>query len=566
MKNSVKAVWPITIFILFFYSTTSHALQESWAQKTLQHMTLRQKIGQLFVVDVGTEDTLATLNRKKNKISIRKLIASYHVGGIIFLEKRSLHQQVLDTNNYQKLSKYPLLVVEDLEWGLGMRITDGISFPRNMTLGAIQQEKLIYQVGKEIGRQCYESGVSINLAPVGDVNNNHENPVINNRSFGENPQKVAQYSTLFMRGLQDAGIIACGKHFPGHGDTHLDSHHTIPFITRPKNLFYELELFPFRQLIDAGVGAILSAHLKVPVLDPKNIVTFSYPIITKLLKEELKFKGLVITDALNMGALKQYRPGIVELKAFMAGHDILLCSQNVPYAITLIEKAVRQKKISLQDLNMRVLKILQTKEYLELNKKRFVTTAHLEQRVSTPEALALKKQLYQEAITVVQNKGHLIPLVRSRSSLPIIQIGGTKDSSFMTTLQEKFSCVTQHIDADQSLAEINKTVQKVKTESPVIVAIFGMNKFANKKFGITESTLKLLKRLKVRRKKIILVLFGSPYSLKFFDNEEVIIVAYEEDPDAQEAAAQVIMGEISARGKLPVTASKKFYYNLGLTL
>ena len=373
-----------------------------------------------------------------------------------------------------------------------------------------------------------------------------------------------------MQGLQDAGTLACAKHFPGHGDTHLDSHQTVPIIEHNKHRLFQLELYPFSQLINAGVAAVMGAHIKVPAFDKKNISTLSYPITTQLLKNRLHFGGLVITDALNMGALNNYAPGIAELHALRAGNDILLCSRDIPRAIALIEKAVLEKKISVHDINEHVLKILQTKEYLGLNKQRHTPITNQE-LVNTNQGYALKKRLYQEAVTLVQNNNQLVPLHSSHRLLPVIQVGqavaGTAaEDSFIKKLEHSFSCTVHYVDPAVSPTKINTLVQSSKHSPTVVVALFGMNKLASKNFGITKETLLLLKKLQQHHKKIILVIFGSPYSLKLFNDEDTIIMAYEDDPDAQEAAADIIVGTLQPHGKLPVTASEKFYYGLGLTV
>lgn len=550
--------------------------QGTWASSVLDTMTLREKIAQMFFVAVshvaeGNEILASQLVQfpHMHRAYVEELIKTHQVGGIIFLRKSSLNEQMVITQHYQQLSKHPLLVVEDLEWGLQMRINDTIKFPYNMTLGAIRDESLVYELGKEIGRQCKVIGVQMNLAPVVDVNSNGKNPVIGYRSFGEEKEIVARLGTLMIQGFHDAGILACAKHFPGHGDTDVDSHLVIPVIRHDRERLNDLELYPFKRIIAAGVDAIMNAHLMVPALDEKNISTVSYRIIQKLLKEKLGFDGLVITDALNMGAVKDLEVGELELKAFMAGNDILLCPMDVPKAIDCIERAVQEGVITEQDINERVLKILRAKEFMNLHENRTVSIEGAQAAVRTDYAFALKKKLYQEAITLVQNNHGILPL-KNYTGLRVIQICANNQSghSFVETLlslqSSSASCVVDYVPVNATKTQVDECIRNLADVETVLVSVFDMQRLASKNFGISEGTLLLLAALKQHNKKIILVVFGSPYALKLFGNEDAIVVAYEDDPDAQQAAAEAIMGILPMKGKLPITASEKFVCGLSM--
>ncbi len=540
----------------------------SWSMSTLNKMSLREKIGQLFVATVSQEQVLANMGTMKNPQCsneyVEFLIESYHVGGILFLGRSTIKDQINLTNHYQCLSTTPLLVLQDLEWGLQMRLNDAIRFPRNIALGAIQNESLIKDLGYEIGNQCKAIGVHINLAPVIDINNNASNPVIGTRSFGENPQRVAKYGVLYMQGLQNAGILACAKHFPGHGDTHQDSHITLPTIDHSFERLKSIELYPFQRLINAGIDAVMPAHLRIPAIDPHAISTVSYPIITELLKQQMRFKGLVITDALNMGALKNAVPGDVELQAFLAGNDLFLCSLDIPKAIDAFEDAINRGIISQKELDACVLKILQAKEYLGLHKKRCVEDID-STMINTPQTQELKKKLYKESITLVKNN-NMLPL-KKKQNLCVLQIGGEKDSMFSQVLRKANVGKINYVPAKMTHQNVKKCVNNCAKASTIIVGLFDIEKSARiKNFGITKETLQLINQFKKSNKKVILSLFGNPYSLALFGKEDAIIMAYEDDPDAQHSAAEVILGKAKPTGKLPITASNQFSYGTGLSL
>lgn len=462
-------------FILFAQILFAHDL------KTL---SLEEKIGQLFVVPAKySEDG----SHRQDLINI---IHNYHVGGIILKQGDPLCQVKL-IEELQAESKIPLLCVQDAEWGLSMRLKNTVKFPRNLTLGAIQDNSLIYRLGKEIGRTCKLVGTHLNLAPVVDVNSNPKNLVIHTRSFGENPENVASKALAYISGIKSEGILTCAKHFPGHGDTSVDSHIDLPIITK-------FELVPFAAAIKGGVPCIMTAHLGFPSLP----ITFSSKIVTDLLKREMGFQGLVITDALNMKALTNYTPAEeIGLKALLAGHDLLLygdhiapnivriLTQDVPQAFNRIKKAIIDGELAEEELDAHVEKILKTKETLPP----LPSTDHLLDAINSVAAKELKRELYQNAITLVSDPKGLIPL-------------SSPDDATIISLYET------------PTPEIIESIQKKEKEKPVIV-----------------------------------VLFQTPYSLFHFDKSMTLIMAYENDPDAEEAAKDVISGKLIPIGKLPIS-------------
>ena len=328
---------------------------QRWADSVYRQLNMDQRLGQLFMVAAYSG------GEKMNRPLIEQLIREQQIGGLIFMQGTPT-AQALQTNDYQKMSTVPLLIGMDAEWGLGMRLTGVRDFPRQLMLGAIRDSTLVYTMAAAIANQCKRLGVHIDFAPVLDVNNNPNNPVINFRSFGEDKERVARWGYQYMRGLQEYGIMACAKHFPGHGDTDVDSHKDLPIISKSKEQLDALELYPFKRLIEQGIGAVMVAHLQVPALDSnaQTPTTLSEPTITQLLKEDLGFNGLIFTDALNMqGVAKYFSPGEIDLKAFMAGNDVLLFSQDVASGKAQLKKAStvatdRLTKFHLNDLVTRI--------------------------------------------------------------------------------------------------------------------------------------------------------------------------------------------------------------------
>lgn len=559
--------------ICLFFTINTFAIQPPFLQEAnastealLKTLTLRQKIGQLFMVPATSifytpDDPLAPTQRDSpynvDPDYVTMLIKEYHIGGLIFLFKSEPDLQRKYIERYQAESKIPLLVGQDLEWGLSQSLDHDPSkvtrYPHLMTLGALSKENeyLIYELGKEIGKQCAQIGVHMNFAPVVDVNNNAQNPVIHDRSFGDDPQKVARLAALYARGIQDAGVIAVIKHLPGHGDTEDDSHETLPKIKHTRARLNKIELPPFQALIDAGIGGVMIAHLQVPALDarPNRPSSLSYNVVTNLLKNEFHFKGLAITDGLGMKAItNHYAPGDLELEALLAGNDILLCPLNVPRAVELIEQAICDGKISEADLDQRVLKILQAKEWAFKQHQKNVCDDP-DAYLVRPEAFALQRELYRKTITVARNTLE-VPFSDSLFEHScIIQVGGTPNIQF-----KKHAPTLRHVPAAMSDTNVAHCLNAASQNDTVVMLINGMNKFADKDFGVSANTCLLIRQLKGQGKKIVAVIFGSPYSIRYFNDADAIIMAYayKDTPALWEATLDVLRGTLKAEGVLPV--------------
>ncbi|NQV01723.1 MAG: hypothetical protein HQ542_03685, partial [Bacteroidia bacterium] len=401
--------------------------KEQWVDSLFHSLSLNEQIAQLLVVR-------AYSNRNKAyNDSMGVLIRKFNIGGVCFFQGSPVAQATL-TNSWQKAAKTPLLVVIDAEWGLGMRLDSVPLFPFQMTQGASPDDSLTYEMAAAIARDCKRMGIHMNLAPVVDVNNNPQNPVINFRSFGENPTTVARKGVAYMKGLQDNGIIATAKHFPGHGDTDTDSHQDLPVINHPKERMESVELFPFQEMIDNRIMGIMVAHLYIPTYDntPDHASTLSTRIVTGLLKQEMGFQGVVITDALDMkGVTKFFPPGEIEVKALLAGNDILLLPQHVSTAVRSIRKAIDNRIIPREVITERCLKMLQLKFDLGLDFYQPVNLENLTDDLNPVTSREITNRIYKSAVTVVKNESNLLPLtILQRRQIACVSIGETQITPF----------------------------------------------------------------------------------------------------------------------------------------
>ena len=529
-----------------FYDTNT-----VWIDSVMQELTTDQRIAQLFMVAAYSN------KGEMHKESISKLIKEYNIGGLMFMQGGPIRQARL-TNHYQSIAKVPLMIAQDAEWGLSMRIDSMIRFPWQMTLGAIQNEQLVYEMGLEIARQCQRLGVHINFAPVVDVNSNPKNPIINNRSFGEDPNRVALLGTAYMKGLQDGGVLACAKHFPGHGDTDADSHKTLPIISHTIERLDSIDLLPFKQMIRSGLGSMMVAHLYIPELDDtENLAsTLSPKIVSRLLKEEMSFEGLIFTDALNMkGVSKFYEPGEVDVKALLAGNDVLLFAEDVPKAIEKIKEAIDEKQISQNEIDQRCRKILLAKKWFGLDKLTLVEETGLLKDLTTEKTEVLNRNLVKKSLTLLQNSDDLIPIKRL-DSLKIASLSiGESGTIFQSTLSKYASVDHFHISEQHMDDERKKLLTQLSSYNLVLVSIHKSNLHAWKSYHIHKNTDVLLQTLGMQSK-VVLTVFANPYSLSdllmtyAFDG---LMVAYQNSEVAQEYAAQAIFGGIGINGKLPVS-------------
>ncbi len=535
-------------------SSPAPASRQVWVDSVMSTLSLEDQIAQLLMVRTYSnrdEEYYRTMDR---------LVEDHNIGGFCFFQGGPVMQARL-TNRYQEKARTPLLIALDAEWGLGMRLDSTFSFPYQMTLGATSHDTLLYRMGAEVAGQLKRIGVHINFAPVVDINNNPRNPVINSRSFGEDRKLVADKARAYMRGMQDNGIIATAKHFPGHGDTDSDSHYTLPVIRHSRERLDSVELSPFRSLIRSGLMGVMVAHLYVPALDSggNTPTTLSPRVIKDLLQDELGFTGLVITDALDMkGVTGGHAPGEIEVKAFQAGNDILLLPQDVEVAIGAIRKAIEQGEILQEEVRDRCRKVLSWKYEAGLADCAPVATDSLYEAVNGPSNELLARAMYEESMVVLTNQDGIIPL-RSFDTLQLASLGlGTGELTPFQAMLSNFTAV-EHFNALKTLSEkqAEALIRKLSAFDLVIAGIHNTSIFPGRNFGISDDNLALLHRL-ADSTRVALVLFASPYSLDLVkdpDKFQALVLAHQDNRISNEVAAQVIMGSIPARGRLPVTTS-----------
>lgn len=534
--------------LLFFCLSFSNFLWSQNNEQLLSQLNLREKIGQLCFIAAATDEIAdrelvegwfkwQPLYRIDRQHTLR-MIKQCAVGGIVFYGKYAQpSEQFALTQHYQSVSKVPLLITLDAEVGVASRLNSKSSmrFPYNMTLGAIQDKELIYQTGYEVGLQLKTLGVHVNFAPVVDVNNNPANPVIGMRSFGSDKERVALAGIAYMRGLQDSGIIACAKHFPGHGDTSVDSHLALPLIKHTIGHLKANELYPFKQMIDAGVKSVMTAHLEVPALEKESGLpsSLSKTTVTELLQKQMGFNGLIFTDALGMkGVAEHFEPGEVELKALQAGNDVLLCPLDVVKAIDRIEKAVLEGEISEAEIDRKVLKVLEAKKWALAHSKK-ESASNLQPLLNRESAQQLLQQLYRNSITCVKCEPDFPKNLASEKVLvictdPVLNI-------FEYLLKKSFP-----LSSDVDSYEI----------SHVVLGVVLKTDFENE---LSKEVLqKQIHKFKTENKKVTVVLFSSPYFLPVFNEADNVFVAYEVEGGAQIAAAEVLNDLIKPKGILPV--------------
>ena len=532
--------------------------QEKWVDSVYSSMNLVQKVGQLFVVQAFSNKGVSHSKKISNEI------INNAIGGLIF-SNGSPKKQINLTNSYQELSNIPLLIGMDAEWGLSMRLDSTFSFPWNMTLGAIKDNMLIKQVGSRIAAHCKRIGVNFNFAPVVDINTNPNNPIIGNRSFGESIENVSLKSLNFMKGQQEMNVLSSAKHFPGHGDTSTDSHKTLPIIKHKKERILNVELKPFINLINNGLESVMIAHLEVPSLE-KTIglpSTLSYSIVTELLKNDLGFKGLIITDALEMKGLSSFKStGNLDMLAFKAGNDILLMSENVSEGVNSIIDEYNKGSISEIRLSHSVKKILKAKYKVGLNKSSVISTINLDNDLNNISDKILNEQLVERSLTVVKNKENIIPITDLKKKIGYMSFGNDSAVSFFSHLN-KYSKVDEIVNIN--LKNSDSIISKYNT---IIIGVHANSKTPWNSYKINKKEIDLINHI-AKKVDVILNVFGSPYTLKPFKSIRSIkgvIVSYQNSIIFQQKSAQLIFGALNSKGRLPVTIGKLFDVGDGIKI
>lgn len=534
------------------YDKTDKAKMNHWVDSVYNKLSDDERLGQLFMVIANPKSDAANMKR------LIKYIDDLKLGGILFHKGDPVTQADV-TNRLQKLSRVPLLIALDGEWGLSMRLSNTTRFPKNMMLGAIENDSLIYEYGKEVGRQCKEMGIHINFAPDMDVNSNTENPVIGLRSFGENPEAVAEKGIAYATGLESQGIISVAKHFPGHGDTSEDSHYTLPTVRQTRMRLDSVELYPFKCYIESGFAGVMTAHLKVPTLDKsKEPTSLSSKIVTGLLQKELGFTGLCFTDALAMKGASARKEDNPSLKALQAGNDILLAPATPLSDFETIKQAVAEGKLDKKIIEERCRKVLCYKYIAGLNQYKPIKLQGLSERLNSSHAEWLAQKLNAEAITLLKNESDFLPLKQlDKSKIAVVSIGENVDCDFQQMLSRYDSIDRFEISWKASTREVARVYSKLEAYDVIICSIHTVR--------IPES---LSLRKLASRKNIIYVFFTLPYFSKEYKasirNAKGVVMAYENTPMAQQYAAQLIFGGIAAKGKLPVSIPSLYYAGTGM--
>ena len=562
-----KKLFFVAFLVTFFNSysqnldplrTDDYYAQEKWVDSILNSMTIDQKMGQLFMIQAYSN--LDTVHENK----IKEMIQKYYVGNLIFMQGTPSKQAQL-TNTYQSLSKIPLMIGFDGEWGLDMRLQNTYRFPWNMTLGAIQDNTLIRKFGEHLGRHAKRVGIHVNFAPVVDINTNPLNPIIGNRSFGENKQNVTQKAIAFSQGMQGEGVLANAKHFPGHGDTATDSHLKLPVLTFDRQRLDSVELYPYKRVFDAGMASVMTAHLSIPVLEsnPKLPTSLSPSVVTDLLKEELGFLGLIFTDGLNMKGAADYSSSAeIDLAAVLAGNDVLLIPQDVPATISLMKNSIQTGVLSPERIDESVRKILLAKYKVGLHLYKPIDTLNLIKDLNTIEDEVLHRELVKNSITIIKNKKNILPIedLKKHKNIAYVALGDDNGDQFLDALA-KYSKIHK-VDSNN----LNEVIDTLEDFDLVVVGFHKSNAHPWKPYEFSNQELVWLHEI-ARKNKTILAVFASPYSLlniKSFANLEAVLVAYQNSEIAQEITAQTIFGAIEASGKLPISIKNEFPVGTGI--
>jgi len=520
-----------------------------YADSLYAKLSMDERIGQLYIVALYT-------NKDQNHISgVRKLVEQERIGGIILMQDDA-EQEIALVNEFQKKSRVPMLFGMDAEWGLYQRIKTAHKFPWAMTLGAIQDNNLVYEMASKIAEDAKKMGIYWNFAPVVDVNTNPKNPIIGNRSFGSDVQNVIAKALAYAQGLQDNGVLAAIKHFPGHGDTDVDSHLDLPVVKHSLERLNKIELAPFKALMDKKIGGAMIAHLYVPQLEKgKNIpASISYDIVTNLLKNKFRYEGLVITDALNMNAVaKKYPAGELDLRAFKAGNDVLLFSQDVPTGKKLIKEAIQKGEISEKRLEESVKKILKTKYLLGLQNLRPFSSEGINNVLNNDSHAKISEKLYANALTLLKDEKQLFPLRE-------------KEVYYLPLEEASHEAFLQELSKEIKVKKISsKEILSIPENAVVIIGLHKDNSTAYKPYRVSWESKRLINQVKSRNK-VILNVFGSPYALQDMDISGIssVLVSYENNPLSMKATAEAYLGKQKINGRLPVVVNEQIKYGMGI--
>jgi len=568
MKKSIL----ITLSLILVFTTIALKAQQpsyidllkqepKWVDSVFNKLSKREKIAQMFFVAAYTNKTQAFTD------SIAKVIKNEKIGGLVFFQGGPERQAIL-TNRYQKKARVPLLIASDGEWGLGMRLDSTMSYPYQMALGAVQDKELIYKMGLEVAKDFKRIGMHMNLAPVVDVNNNAKNPVINYRSFGEDKYNVAEKGAAYLKGMQDGGLLVSIKHFPGHGDTDVDSHYDLPQLKFTKERLDSLEMYPFKELIKKGAAGVMIAHMNIPSLDatPNMPSTLSKPIVTDILKEQIGFKGIVISDAMGMkGVVKYFKDGEADVMGIIAGNDILELSENSKRAVKMVRQAIKDQRLSIERIDESVKKILTAKYWAGLNVKQHINEVNVYEDVNRPESMVLRQQMADASMTLLRGREFIRTLTPDKRTV-ILNLGTTDVTVFQKDLQAVYkNSIVYNLAKDANANAIAKVLAEIKPEDQVIIAIVDTRIRPGNNIPLSADLKMFITDM--AKKDVAFALFANPYNLAGLpglENAKALLVAYQKEDFMQKAAAAVFTNQLMPTGKLPVTVNGFFKYGDGL--
>ncbi|MDQ8054492.1 MAG: glycoside hydrolase family 3 protein [Pedobacter sp.] len=535
--------------------------EPKWVDSVFNRLSKKQRIAQMFFVAAYTNKSKAFTD------SIAKVIKKEKVGGLVFFQGGPGRQAIL-TNQYQKLAKVPLLIASDGEWGLGMRLDSTISYPYQMALGAVQNKELIYKMGLEVAKDFKRIGMHMNLAPDVDVNNNAKNPVINFRSFGENKYNVAEKGAAYLKGMQDGGLLVSIKHFPGHGDTDVDSHYDLPQLKFTRERLDTLEMYPFKELIKSGAAGVMIAHMNIPSLDPTPNMpsTLSKPIVTGILKQDIGFKGIIISDAMGMkGVVKYFKDGEADVMGVIAGNDILELSENSKRAVKMVRQAIRDQRLTMERIDESVKKILTAKYWAGLHQRQTIDENNVAAEVNRTESLALRQQLADASMTLLRGR-EFVQLLTPVKRTVIVNVGTSDPTTFQKELAMQYkNSVYYNLDKNASANDIAKVIAEIKMDDQVIVGIVDTRTRPNNNLVFSADVKQFIANM--AKNQAAFAFFANPYNLASFpglEQAKALLVAYQKEDFMQRAAASVFKNQLQPTGKLPVTVNGFFKYGDGL--
>ncbi len=540
---------------------------QAWADSVFKTLSPDQRIAQLMVVRLSTYDAKTKTVTFFDK-QVSDLIKQYNIGGICVFQGSPVKQANI-LNALQAQAKTPILVCVDAEWGLGMRMIDSVlPLPRQMMLGAMPDATVVYNYGKIVAEQCKRMNIQVNYAPVVDVNNNPNNPVINDRSFGEDKYKVAQYGIAYMKGMQDNGVMACAKHFPGHGDVAVDSHYDLPVINKTKAQLDSLELYPFKEIFKAGIGSVMIAHLSIPAIDntPNKPTSISKNNVTGLMRNQLGYQGLTFTDALEMAGVKKFYPdGAASVESLIAGNDMLCLPGDVPLAIGKIKEAIKDKKLTQDDIDKHCMKVLLSKYQYGLANLQPINTENLTVDLNS-NVSSMRRTVAENALTVLKKTDTMyFPLAvpaKQGNDVLYVCVGSNTENAFAQRMKADYNATVIYYPYGQDSVKMDIAALKKKYKK-IIIGIHNYARVPANNFGISKTAVDVVTKLQQQTNAVTFV-FGNPYAIKNWCNAKNLIACYEDDAIVQNTAIDLLQGKIPAKGRLPVTVCSEYKFGSGI--